>query len=191
MESIDALKKQIRKQAVAARAALTGDQRRAKSLIIAEKLFASPAWNRAQIVCVYVWFKNEVQTDAILDQAWQEGKTVAVPFCCNDQPEKIRLYRLDNRSPLEPGAFGILEPAESWRNQPGSCVAESQIDLYVVPGVGFDGQNNRIGWGGGYYDRLLSRSPNAAKVALAFRCQLFDCVPVGEFDIPLDQIITD
>ncbi len=190
-ESIDVAKRRIRQAAQAARRALGAEARAEKSRAIAEKLFNELAWKRAKTVCVYVWFQNEVQTDAILDRAWQDGKTVAVPLCCDDLPEKIRLYRLENRSQLTPGAYGIPEPSEEWRRQENVRIDESQVDLYLVPGVAFDRQNNRLGWGGGYYDRLLARAPSADKIALAFDCQIVDSVPVGKFDLPLDKIIRE
>lgn len=188
-KTIDEAKRRIRKAAQAARKALGAEARAEKSRAIAEILFNDLDWKRAKTVCVYVWFQNEVQTDAILDRAWRDGKTVAVPLCCDDLPEKIRLYRLENRSQLAPGAYGILEPSEEWRRQENARIDESQVDLYLVPGVAFDRQNNRLGWGGGYYDRLLARAPSAVKIGLAFDCQVVDSVPVGKFDLPLDKII--
>jgi 5-formyltetrahydrofolate cyclo-ligase len=90
------------------------------------------------------------------------------------------------------GMYNIFEPAEQLRRQPAKQVPVSQIDLAMVPGVAFDERGGRLGHGKGYYDKLLENArPDCPLVALAFECQIFPEIPVGEHDIYMDKVITE
>ncbi len=89
---------------------------------------------------------------------------------------------------LVPGTWGILEPPENSRK----VVPAEEIDLAVVPGLAFDRQFNRLGYGAGYYDRFLPKlKKNAVKAGICYSIQLIDQIPVEAFDIAMDIIVTD
>ncbi len=112
-----------------------------------------------------------------------------MPYCAG---EELELFRLDSSEELALGAMGILEPAAALRTRGERLVGADELDLVVVPGLAFDRQCGRLGYGKGYYDRLLRRvRADAALVAVAFQCQIFAEVPVLPTDVRVDQIITE
>lgn len=147
-----------------------------------------PAYRQARSLLVYVSFRTEVETGGLIRAALADGKAVLVPKV-QRQPKALLAFRI-RRFPddLQPGAYGILEPApastEFW--------PPDQIDLVVVPGLGFDRQGRRLGYGGGYYDRFLSGPASGAVAAgLAFAEQVVEALPADPFDCRLDLIVTD
>lgn len=165
-----------------------GDEARAeKSACIVRRVEEDSDWQSAKVVCIYVWFKDEVQTDALIQSAWKDGKTVCVPRCGKDGEDKIVLHEIHSFDDLAPGAYGIREPIpDSTR-----VVAISDVDAFIVPGVAFDRQGNRLGWGGGFYDWALSRAKEAKKIALAFSCQIVDALPAESHDIKMDKVVCE
>ncbi len=155
---------------------------------IFQRLADSPEYRRAAALLLYLSFHSEVGTHPFLDRAWSEGKSVVVPYCAG---ERLELFRLESRDELAPGTLGILEPKAALRTaQRGVAVA--RIDLIVVPGLAFDRQCGRVGYGKGYYDRLLHQArADAALVAVAFECQVFPEVPVLPHDVRVDKVITE
>jgi 5-formyltetrahydrofolate cyclo-ligase len=156
-----------------------------------------------QWLCSYVDIDPEVQTRAWL-QAWlEQGREpmgpglkslgepvrVAVPYCL---PQHLELFHLRDWGELQESRFGLWEPGRELRS-PERTVAPSQIDVFLVPGLAFDRAGNRLGYGKGYYDRLLKqKSPAALAIALAFSQQLYSTVPVQPlWDTPVDVIITE
>lgn len=185
--STSILKSKLRKEVLRRRQALGEKARAELSARIVQRVENDPDWRAAKVVCVYVWFKDEVQTDALIQSAWQDGKTVCVPRCGKDGEDKIVLHEIRSFDDLAPGAYGIREPI------PNSTpiVAISDVDAFVVPGVAFDRQGNRLGWGGGFYDWTLSRAQGAKKIALAFSCQIVDVLPTEPQDIKMDKVVCE
>ncbi|MGO8691903.1 MAG: 5-formyltetrahydrofolate cyclo-ligase [Thermoguttaceae bacterium] len=156
---------------------------------ILQRLAESPEYARARTLLLYLSFRSEVATHDFPRQAWTAGKRVVVPYCAG---EELELFRLDSPDELTPGAMGILEPAAALRPRGDRLVGADELDLVVVPGLAFDRQCGRLGYGKGYYDRLLRRvRADAALVAVAFQCQIFAEVPVLANDVRVDQIITE
>ncbi len=153
------------------------------SLDIARAVQARPEWAAARTLSAYLAQPAEVQTGALIDAAFAAGKRVAVPAW---QPE-LNSYAfawLESGAPLRPGRLGIPEPAAPrW-------VSPSELDLLLVPLVAFDRHGRRLGHGGGYFDRLLSRA-GGLKVGLAFEVQRLTAVPAEGHDVGLDLIITE
>jgi len=114
---------------------------------------------------------------------------IAVPYTL---PQELRLFHLRDWSQLQQGRFGLWEPPEDQRT-PEQQVPPGQVDLFLVPGLAFDRRGNRLGYGKGYYDRLLrQKKPQSLAIALAFEVQMFPHVPaVTAHDIPVDYIITE
>lgn len=158
------------------------------SSIITSRLLTLPEFTKATEVLFYVHLRDEVQTIDAIAQAFSLKKRVAVPYCLNDELELFALQSMDD---LAPGAFGVLEPKFELRKLPERQVRMTQISLAVVPGVAFDRHGGRLGYGKGYYDKLLALSKNdTTLVGLAFDSQIFDEVPMESHDIPMDLVIT-
>jgi 5-formyltetrahydrofolate cyclo-ligase len=139
-------------------------------------------------VLVYVSFGSEVETRPILEAGWRERKRMVVPVIAQTL-EETPLSVLSRLGDLAPGRIKtIFEPAEGVRH----AIAPDAIDLVLAPGVVFDRTGQRLGLGGGYFDRLLAKMPEAAKIGLAFTAQISDApLPVEPFDIPVDAILTE
>jgi 5-formyltetrahydrofolate cyclo-ligase len=106
--------------------------------------------------------------------------------------DRLELFLLGSCDELAPGTLGILEPNEDLRSLADRRVRPEELDLIVVPGLAFDPQCGRIGYGKGYYDRLLRQvSARTALVAVAFRCQIFPQVPLLDYDVRMDQVVTE
>jgi 5-formyltetrahydrofolate cyclo-ligase len=156
---------------------------------IGARLSELPEYAAAGTVVFYVGFRSEVQTLAMLDAAWHVGKRVAVPYCVAGRLELVEIDGLDD---LASGTLGILEPRPGLRSHPDRRVTPTEPDLIVVPGLAFDRQGNRLGYGQGYYDKLLPLvRPDAALVALAYECQLVDAAPHLEHDVPVHKVVTE
>lgn len=149
-----------------------------------------PEYATAETVMFYIDVRSEVRTRLDLQQALDSGKTIIVPWCNEDG--ELELFRLTSMDELEIGMYRILEPKAELRHLPEKQVAVSELDLIMVPGVGFDKRGGRMGHGKGYYDKLLEHArPDTPLVALAFECQLFEEIPVASHDVFMDKIITE
>ncbi|MGA2617171.1 MAG: 5-formyltetrahydrofolate cyclo-ligase [Thermoguttaceae bacterium] len=186
-ESLRRRKQEIRAEAQGRRrcqpcAELTGRR-------ITDRLRAMPEYGAAATVLSYVSFRSEVPTREFIEQALADGKRVAVPWCVED---RLELFRLEGLADLAPGSFGILEPRPEVRLRPERRAAVEELDLVVVPGLAFDPHCGRIGYGRGYFDRLLARAGGeTALVAVAFQCQIFAEVPMLPGDVRMDAIVTE
>ncbi len=180
-------KRALRQRVLAERAALPAAVRAAASAAIAGRMRARPDFVAARGVLVTLPFRNEWDTRALVRAALDAGKTVAAPRV-DDQTRMLELHALvDPERDVGPSRQGIPEPLSH-------CppIARDAIDFVVVPGIAFDPEGHRLGYGGGYYDRLLPLlSPRAARVAGAFDLQILPRVPFGPYDIPVDAIVTE
>lgn len=140
------------------------------------------------IMC-YVSLPGEVQTHGLLEQMRDEGKRVVVPWC---DGLDLRLFLFRSFAELEPGMLGILEPSRPLREDPQRAVEAKELDLVLVPGLGFDRTGGRLGQGKGFYDRFLSQlPPHVPKIALAFEWQILDKIPILPYDVRMDWIVTE
>lgn len=157
-------------------------QRRAESEELWQRLSQHPAFLAATRVMLFHGLPDEPQTSAWLERMLCLGKQVWLPVVVGDE---IEVRRYDGPQSLREGAFGILEPT-------GAPLEDlSQLELIVVPGVAFDDAGHRLGRGRGYYDRFLSRLPDASVPTLGccFSCQRVPAVPVEPFDRPVSEVI--
>lgn len=144
---------------------------------------ASPEFLQAETIYVYASYGSEAGTYRLMQAALDEGKGVALPKVSG---EDMVFYRIKSLSDLEPGAFGIPEP------KTGCLKAVPQTkDCMILPGLAFDLKGNRLGYGGGYYDRYLSGYYFDNRIALAYACQVIEQVPAEETDIPVNSILTE
>ena len=155
-------KKVIRKQVFAARKAHTDQQIDDWSRKIAETVTALPEYSNSRRILAYADYNHEVMTKYIIEAAWNDGKEVAVPKVVG---QDMVFYKLTDFAQLEKGYFGIPEPAR------GEIVQWEEA-LMIMPGVAFDRQNHRVGYGGGFYDRFLEKHPYITRVAVAFEFQM-------------------
>lgn len=180
------LKAEARKLCLARRASLDENERQKKSAAITQKVMALPEYHKAQTVMLFLNFRDEVETTALAEATRLNGKKLVLPRCA---PQGVLLLKeiCDLTCDIEPGVWGIREPKLI-----NVDVDPSDIDLVVVPGAGFDLQGNRLGYGGGYYDRFFTRLPQSTpRVAIAFECQLMSEVPVDMHDAQMTMLITE
>ena len=181
--SIAQIKKSLRQELLKKRKALSNVQERAQR--ISASLCALEDYQQAQKILFYASFGSEVPTFPLLQKALAEGKEVYLPRTLQKE-RRLVLHRLFRLEELRPGAYGIPEPPPE-----NPTLTPGEIELIVVPGVGFDRKGGRLGYGGGFYDRLFLEAPKARRVALAFSCQLLDTLPQEPHDQRLDIIITE
>lgn len=177
------MKKEIRKTILAKRKALSTEVLETNSKVISEKVMAHPKYQAADTVFAYIDAKGEVQTKALIEDAWNKGKTVVVPKVHGDI---MKFYKIASYDDLEAGDFGIQEPKAECDE-----VTVSEKSIVIMPGVAFDRKGNRIGYGKGYYDKYFSQYPEVYKIAIAFSMQTVDEIPADEFDIKANCVITD
>ena len=176
-------KKALRREIGAKKRAMSSAEIEARSAALAAKLYETPQYKSAESLYVYLSFNQEVRTEPIIRRAWAEGKRVAVPKVVGDEMVFIWIESFDNLAPQ--GAFHILEPIE---NGP---VADDETALVLMPGLAFDPEGHRVGYGGGYYDRYLAAQPDHPTLALCYDFQLYDHLDVDDYDVPVDVVITD
>lgn len=181
----------IRKKLIDLREKLSPAEVAEKSTRIAEKLFKLNCYINSKTLMGYMNFRNEVITEHILEESLKKGKRVVIPRIdiTDDGTKGIVPYEIkDIENDVERGTFGVREPDRRIAVK----VNPEDIDLIIIPGVGFDARGYRIGFGAGYYDRFLKKiSPHCHKVALAFEFQVLEKLPEEEHDIPVDIIITE
>ncbi len=184
------LKARLRREVRAKRIALPVAQARAAARCAVHRLWSLPFMGRATNVAMYLPIRGELDCTHLVIQAWARGRKVFLPVISGTQ---LRFAPFRPDAELRANRFGILEPATHARHL---CSAR-QMDVIVTPLVAFDQRGNRLGMGGGYYDRTLAfLKQRACKrrpylVALAFEMQKLGIVPVEEWDVHLDAIVTE
>lgn len=153
------------------------DERSAK---LGELFLASEAYRNAKTIYGYMPYNQEVRTVPMMEQALKDGKRVAVPKCYG---EEMRFIYLDDMSRVEKGYAGIPEPIED------GPIADDPTALVLMPGMAFDPQGHRIGYGGGFYDKFLAAEPNHPTLALCYEFQMLPHLETEEFDIPVDVVL--
>ena len=177
-------KSEIRKSAIQKRLTMSEEEVFEKSRIITKMVLGLQEYHRAATIFCYVDFRKEVQTRKIIEESWQRGKCVAVPRV---EGAEMKFYRVREWSDLKAGYMGILEPAETCEE----IHAEKGNPLMIMPGVAFDERCSRIGYGGGYYDKYLSKAKEIYKVAVAFEQQVYQELPCEAHDLRPDIIVTE
>ena len=175
-------KQEIRKECRNARMALSECEVEEASRRAAGFLLKDADYRKAETILAYIDTQQEISTRAILEDAWRCGKTTAVPRV---EGKTMEFYQITSYEDLEPGHFGVWEPKVH-------CpVYEGPSALLLVPGVAFDREGRRIGYGGGFYDRYLEKHPDIQRVAVAFSFQMFDQVPTEPTDICPQILVTE
>lgn len=160
--------------------AMTEEQIVSASRALGEKFAASELYRQAKTIYGYLPYNQEVRTVPMLQRALDEGKRVAVPKCYGDE---MRFIYLDDLSQVAPGYCDIPEPIA---DEP---VADDPTALVLMPGLAFTERGDRMGYGGGFYDKFLAAEPNHPTLALCYDFQMVDFIPTEEFDIPVDCVL--
>jgi 5-formyltetrahydrofolate cyclo-ligase len=177
-------KKDIRMQLKAILQTISDSDYRGYSQTIAHRLFQLEEWKNAKLVGITISNAPEVDTREIIKQAWEQGKEVAVPKCF-PADKSIQFRKISSFDQLEKVYFGLWEPIISGTEK----LSAADIDLLVVPGLGYTASGYRLGFGGGYYDRFLPYYTGPS-VSLAFDVQVLPDLPVEKHDIPVSKLVT-
>lgn len=188
----------MRAKALALRDALSPAERTAYSKEIIEKMIHLDCYRNAEALLVYVSFRSEVETGMLIEKALLDNKAVFAPAVSGREME---FFRITSPGELKTGYQGILEPAKETKASYRAWVRQRETastkTLLCMPGTAFDRERNRMGYGGGYYDRYLSalsKEPvmrNMESAALAFSCQIFTKIPCEPHDLRPGRIVTE
>ena len=165
------------------------EERLTKSLAIGNKLFQIGEFQKAETILFYASFDGEVETFEMMKEAQKLGKTIGLPGILRDEKKIVPMAVASLESDLETGPYGIQQP----KTDQAQTLSEACLDMVIVPGVAFDKHNNRLGRGGGYYDRFLAAlSSEVLTVGLAFDFQMVDSLSSQEtHDVPVSCVLTN
>ena len=184
-EPIMQFKKTMRSRMVKKRREMDPFERERVSEAIVQRLLDSKTYQRANTIMAYVSMPDEVQLQTFFDQAFKDGKRLAIPLITENNVMRPVLY--SSPDVLTEGKFGIKTVKEEDR----IFLQPDAFDFIIVPGAAFDYNGRRLGMGAGYYDQFLARVGNTPKIALAFNFQLEYQVPFEPHDVNVDVIITE
>ncbi len=183
---IDQDKKSFRKTLQAERQNQDPRVAQYKSERICEQILQLPEIAAAKIISAYSPVRGEVNLLPLLDQLIKLGKIIALPQVLGNKMCFLQVNNL--KEDLIDGAYGIREP----HPERCSAIQSGDVDVFLIPGTGFDLFHGRIGFGGGYYDRVLKvKHPKALAIGLAFEFQVLHALPMEEHDQPINRVVTE
>lgn len=174
-------KEQLRKFYRQKRDAITEENVKRWSEAISEHIVSTELYQQAKTVYFYYPLGNEVNLLAVARKALDAGKCVGFP---KTEGDIIRFYKVESLEDFQEGCFHVMEPVSTE-------LLDVENPLILTPGLIFDKQKNRMGYGKGYYDRYTAILPKAIKIGVAYEMQLTQEVPVDEYDVPMDYMITE
>jgi 5-formyltetrahydrofolate cyclo-ligase len=181
------MKKQLRISLLAKRSALDPVERQAHDEAILRHLTAMPEVQAAETILLYLDFRGEPSSDAMIRWGLAAGKRICAPKTIVAERRLIPI-RITDADDLVIGAYDIREP----RDAEGARMEAAEIDAVILPGVGFDRRGGRLGYGGGYYDRFLPQlREGVPKIAVAYEVQVLPEVPLEPHDMQLDALVTE
>lgn len=173
-------KKELRRQIRQLKRAMTEEQINAASAKLGELFAGTAQYQNARTIYGYLPYNQEVRTVPMLERAIQDGKRVAVPKVYGDD---MKFIYMDDLSQVALGYAGIPEPMAD------GPVADDPTALVLMPGMAFTKNGDRMGYGGGFYDKFLAAEPNHPTVALCYAFQMVESLPTEEYDIPVDCVL--
>lgn len=184
--ALTATKKALRATVLAARNALPPQARQAAAATITQRLCGLDVYRDAKSVLTYMSFGTELDTHGFFELVLRDGKVAVLPRI--DKPSKsLKLHAVKSDADLVDGFWGIREP-----HPDTPTVTIVDIDMVLMPGLAFDRAGHRLGYGAGYYDRLLApTSIRPVRVVATFDCQVIDTVPTGPTDQPFHILVTE
>jgi 5-formyltetrahydrofolate cyclo-ligase len=180
------MKNKIRKELIEIRKNLSRTEIIKNSKEIKKRLFELNEFKKASTILFYISYDNEVFTHDMIKESISNGKNVIVPIS-DKENRRLILSKFNNWDDLKLGSYNILEPGKDKINE----ISIEEVDLIIVPGVGFDARGHRIGHGKGYYDNLLRKSGNILNIGLAFETQVVKKIPTDTHDLPVNMIVTE
>ena len=175
------MKKALRKQVLQELKSLSAEEKEVMDAWLTEQLLLHAFYKEAKTIATYLSFPHEFQTARLIEEAQKDGKTILIPKTYPHGKMDFVLYEPEK---LERNSFGLLEPQGEF-----TILEPSQIDLIHVPGVAFQKDGYRLGYGGGYYDRYLADF-DGATVSTIYACQEVDFSPASH-DIPVQEVLVD
>lgn len=173
-------KKALRNMIREKKRSMTEEQILSSSQRLGELFHSHPLYKNAKTIYGYLPYNQEVRTIPMLEQALKDGKRIAVPKVFGDE---MKFIYLNDLSKIEKGYCDIPEPIED------GPVADDTTALVLMPGLAFDSEGHRIGYGGGFYDRFLAREPGHPTLALCYDFQMVEHLDTEEFDVPVDCVL--
>lgn len=170
------------------RRGLTSEQQQQAAIHVAEHALNFPPIQQAKKIALFLSFDGELNTRPLIAKFWQHNQRVYLPVLHPFSKGQLLFFRYDTDTVLTPNRLGIPEPPLDIRN----LATLSELDVLMVPLVAFDNQGQRLGMGGGFYDRTLQnwQQHNVLPIGLAHDCQQVEALPVADWDVPLKAIIT-
>lgn len=180
-------KKEIRKQILLHRDQMSQEEQARATLLLTERVIGHQWFYLSEIILCFMSFGSEANTRFIIEEALNKKKQVYLPKIIEN---KMEFYRIQNMEDLQPGVMNILEPcedSEKYRYQEEKC----EKTLLIMPGVAFDKENNRLGYGKGYYDKFLEHKTglHTRSIGIGYKCQGVDNIPTEKTDVKPYQII--
>ena len=172
-------KKELRSKVREKKRAMTEVQIVSASQRLGDLFRTHPLYQNAKTIYGYLPYNQEVRTVPMLEQAIRDGKRVAVPKVMG---EEMKFFYVEDLN-CPPGYCNIPEPTGS------EPEADDPTALVLMPGLAFDRQGHRIGYGGGFYDKFLTAEPNHPTLALCYEFQMVDHLETEEFDVPVDVVL--
>jgi 5-formyltetrahydrofolate cyclo-ligase len=186
-------KRTLRRAMAEERDTLPAERRALMAVQATERFLELSEVKDARVVAGFVSTRSEIDTTPLLEELRRRGIDVVLPRVSTGLiPPRLRFHRVERKEDLVFGIYGLLEPGLDCPE-----VAAHNIDVFIVPGLAFDRRGARVGYGGGYYDELaayVKAHPDATAarfIGFAFDIQLVDTCPAGEWDVPLDRIVTN
>lgn len=188
MEKLVKNKESLRLSMRAKRQSLSAPEKEGKDKKLQLGLMASDLWQNAQSIALYASLPEEANTWFLLAEAWRQAKTVYLPKVTPHEKGFMEFYKCASPSELRKGNFAIFEPQNEQ-----CCEPNLKVDLMIIPGLAFDLKGDRLGYGGGYYDRYLAKNPNCAKFYLgfAYAFQILESLTVHEHDQKMSGLFTE
>lgn len=186
-QSLKELKTKLRQTLLQKRKALSAEQKNGFDAAICRKLLSGAAYRYADTLLLYSPLPDEVDITPIAEQAYRQGKTVAFPRCIPGSSD-MEFHITGGLHELEVGTYSIMEPPASapiWRPR------EHEHAICLLPGLAFDREGYRIGYGKGYYDRYFKDGRTALLIGVAYSDAILPHLPHGRYDITVDTVITE
>ena len=173
-------KKALRAEIRAKKRAMTAQEIEEKSAALAKAFYETAEYKNAKTIYGYLPYNQEVRTTQMLAHALADGKQVAVPKVYGDEMKFILLSDLNQ---VAKGYAGIPEPIAD------GPVAADPTALVLMPGLAFDPEGHRLGYGGGFYDKFLATEPDHPTLALCYDFQMLPHLDTESYDIPVDRVL--
>ena len=179
-------KEKKRAQSEKIRSAISPDEKEALDLSISNNFFRWDIYSKSRTVLCYIPYKSEIDTRVIIRHSLESRKTVGVPKI-DPARARMRFFAIrDLDRSLHRGSYGILEPNDGCRE-----ILYDTVDLVIAPGLAFTRSGDRLGYGGGYYDRFLASHPGIPCCALVYDRLILESLPVKKTDVQVDYLITE